>query len=44
MMDSDSVIINKIGYTYLPGQNSLLGGGCIGVSKTAKTKRKHLIL
>lgn len=38
MMDSDSVIINKIGYTYLPGQNSLLGGGCIGVSKNSQNK------
>lgn len=40
MMDSDSAVINKIGYTYLPGQNALLGGGCIGVSKNSKNKRE----
>lgn len=44
MMDSDSVIINKIGYTYLPGQNSCWVAAVLEYPKTAKTKRKHLIL
>lgn len=40
MMDSGSSITNKIGYTYLPGQNSLLGGGCIGVCKNSTHKQE----
>lgn len=38
MIDANSSFTNKIGYTYLPGQNALLGGGSIGVCKSSRNK------
>lgn len=42
LLDSTSSITNNIGYTYIPGQNALLGGGCIGVCKSSSHKQEAL--
>lgn len=38
MLNSASNIIGKIGYAPAPGNNSLVGGGCIGVCKNSRNK------
>lgn len=39
MLNSHSKIIGKIGYAPPPGNNPLVGGGCIGVCKNSKHKQ-----
>lgn len=38
MLNSSSKIIGKIGYAPVPGNNALVGGGCIGVCKNSRNK------
>ncbi len=38
LLNSSSKIIGNIGYTYVPGKNPLIGGGCIGVSRYSRNK------
>ena len=38
MLNSNSKIIGKIGFAPAPGNNSLVGGGCIGVCKNSRNK------
>lgn len=40
MMGSHSAVTNEIGYAVLPGGNTLLSGGSIGVCKASKNKRE----
>lgn len=38
LLGSNSKIIGNIGYSYVPGKNPLIGGGCIGVSRYSRNK------
>lgn len=40
MLNSNSKIIGKIGYAPAPGNNALVGGGCIGVCKNSRSKQE----
>lgn len=40
MLNSNSKIIGKIGYAPAPGNNALVGGGCIGVCKNSRSKKE----
>lgn len=40
MLNSNSRIIGNIGFAPVPGNNSLVGGGCIGVCKNSKHKQE----
>lgn len=40
MLNSNSHIIGNIGFAPAPGNNSLVGGGCIGVCKSSKHKKE----
>lgn len=42
LLNSNSRIIGKIGYAPAPGNNSLVGGGCIGVCKNSRNKREAI--
>lgn len=42
MLNSDSKIIGKIGFAPVPGNNALVGGGCIGVCKNSRYKEEAL--
>lgn len=42
MLSSNSKIIGKIGYAPVPGNNALVGGGCIGVCKNSRNKMQAL--
>lgn len=42
MLNSNSKIIGKIGYAPAPGNNALVGGGCIGVCKNSRNKKEAI--
>jgi multiple sugar transport system substrate-binding protein len=42
IFSGDSRVINKVGYTLVPGHNPLTGGGSLGVSKYSRHPREAL--
>lgn len=42
LLNSNSRIIGKIGYAPVPGNNALVGGGCIGVCRNSRNKQEAI--